>query len=367
MEDKKKMNIAFAAINPYLEDNIIENVQKEIKGQDMISYGDRNIYPNYLDGLYEGVSVLKSIINGLSDYVCGENVAISLPEYQEMINKDGETVEDVIKQMATSFLEYGGYAINIIRNRIGGIAGVYVLDFKNVRSNKNNTQFYYSSDWANRSVGRVKSTTYPVFDPDDKTQASSILYVKNDKKTTYPNPSWCGAVISAEILKHINEFHLNSLYNGLSSDYLVNFCNGSPTPEAQEEIEDLWNEKFQGWSNGGRQILAFNPDFQHRVQIEAIPQNNYIDKFNAIEKTSKQDIFTAFRCHPVLFGLPTESSGFNDQDFSEAFKLANKTVVLPIQKLIKRTFEKIFGKKEVIQIEPYKIDWTDDEKTELVK
>lgn len=363
----EKLSVKFAAIDPYIQDNIIENIQKEIKGQEMVQYGDKNIYPNYVDNLFESVSCLKSIIIGLADYICGENVTISLPQYQETINNDGETIEDVVKQMAQSYVEYGGFALNVVRNRIGGIAGVYCLDFKNVRSDKKNTKFYYSEDWANKSLGRIKNVVYPAFDPNDKTQASSILYVKNDKKTTYPSPMWGGATMSAEILKHINEFHLNSIYNGLSSDYVVNFNAGQPTPEAQEEIEDTWSEKFTGFQNGGRQILSFNPDIQHRTQIEPIPQSNYIDKFNAIEKTSKQDIYSAFRCHPVLFGLPTENSGFNDQDFQEAFKLVNKTVVLPIQKVIKRAFEKLFQEKEVIEIEPFNIDWSEDANDELVK
>lgn len=364
--ENKKLNIAFAAIDPYIQDNIIENVQKEIKGKEMIEYGDRNRYPQYIDNLYESVSVLKSIITGMVDYICGENISISKQEYSFCLNKDGETVEDIARQIATSYVEYGGVAVNIVRNRLGGVAGVYVLDFKNVRSDKKNTKFYYSDDWS-KSYGRIKTVTYPAFNPEDKTQASSILYVKNDKKTTYPSPSWGGAVISAEILKHINEFNLNSLYNGLSSDYIINMNAGIPTDEVKEEIEEAFNEKYTGFQNGGRTMICYNPDFQHRTVVEAIPQNDFINKYNAIRENSIKDIYSAFRCHPVLFGLPTENSGFNDQDFQEAFKLTNKTVILPIQKIIKRIFETIFGEKEVINIEPFKIDWTEDEQTEVVE
>ena len=360
MEDKKKMNIAFAAINPYIEDNIIENVQKEIKGQDMISYGDKNIYPNYLYGLYENVSVLKSIINGISG--CFKNIEIHKPEYQERINDNGDTIEDVVRQLIIDYCTYGGFALNIVRNRIGGIAGVYNLDFKNIRSDKKNTKFYYSEDWANRSLGRVKSITYPAFDPDDSKQASSIYYYKSEKYKTYPSPIWGGSVKAAEVLSHISDFHLNSLYNGLSSDYIVNLNNGQPTPEAQEEIEDNWSEKFNGWQNGGRQILSFNPDFQHRTTIEAIPQNNFIDRYNALEKNSKQDIYCAFNISPAILGLPSEGTGFNDNDINESWKLANEFVFQPILKIVKRAFEKIFGELDVVTIEPLEIDWSTDKK-----
>ena len=361
----EKLNVAFAAINPYLEDNIIENVQKEIKGQEMIQYGDKNIYPNYLYGLYESVSTLKSIINGISGSF--HNIAINKSEYAESINEKGETIEDIIKQIIIDYCLYGGFALNIVRNRIGGIAGIYNLDFKCVRSNKKNTEFYYSEFWADKSYGRVKYTTYPAFDPNDSKQATSIFYYNCDKYRTYPSPVWGGAVKSAECLSHISDFHLNSLYNGLSSDYIINLNAGTPTPEAQEEIEDSFSEKFTGWQNGGRQILSFNPDFQHRTTIEAIPQSDFVDRYNALEKGCKQDIYCAFSVSPVLFGLPAEGLGFSDQDIQESFKLAKALVFEPILKMVKRSFEKIFGEKEVITIEMIDIDWTKDEDSELVK
>lgn len=356
----EKLNVAFAAINPYIEDNIIENTQKEIKGKEMVEFGDRNIYPNYLYDLYENVSVLKSIINGISG--CFHNIDINKPEYQKQINDNGDTIEDVVKQIIIDYCIYGGFALNVVRNRMGSIAGIYNLDFKNIRSNKKNTKFYYSEDWAKKSLGRIQNVVYPAFNPDDVKQASSIYYYKNEKYKTYPSPTWGGSVKSAECLKHIAEFHLNSLYNGLSSDYIVNMNAGQPTPEAQEEIEDNWSEKFNGWQNGGRQILSFNPDFAHRTTIESIPQNGFIDRYNALEKSSKQDIYCSFNISPAILGLPSENTGFNDNDINESWKIANALVFEPILKIVKRTFEKIFGELDIVTIEPIGIDWGTDDK-----
>ena len=355
--DNKKINVIFAAIDPYIEDNIIKNVQKEIKGQDFIQYGDKNLFPQYLHDLYENVSTLKSVINGISDYVVGENVIINLPQYSERINDNLETIEDIIRQIAIDLELYGGFALNIVRNKLGGIAAIYNLDFRNIRSNKKNTKFYYSEDWT-KSYGRLKTTVYPKFDLNGK-DANSIFYYKLDNYSTYPNPNWNGAIVSAEILKHIGEFHLNSLYNGLASDYIVNFNSGIPADDQKEEIEENWNDKFGGFNNASRTMLSFNQDIQHRTTIDAIPQNNFIDKYNAMEKSSKLDIYTAFRCAPALFGLPNENTGFNDNDLEQSFKIMNNTVVLPLQKAIKRCFEQIFGEKEVITIEPLTISFSE--------
>ena len=363
--ENNKMNVAFAALDPYLEDNIIENNQKEIKGKEMIEYGDRNIYPNYLYDLYENVSVVKSIVNGISG--CFSNITINLPEYQKQINDNGDTIEDVVKQIIIDYSIYGGFALNIVRNRLGGIAGIYNLDYKNIRSDKKNAKFYYSEDWANKSLGRIKNTSYPAFNPDDKEQLSSIYYYKDEKYKTYPSPRWGGSVKSAEILKHIAEFHLNSLYNGLSSDYIVNMNAGVPADDIKEEIEENFNERFTGWQNGGRAMLSWNSDFSHRTTVEAIPQNSFIDRYNALEKSAKQDIYCSFNISPAILGLPSENTGFNDNDINESWKLANALVFQPILKMVKRAFEKIFSQKEVVTIEPISIDWKKDEDNENVK
>lgn len=362
---ENKMNFNFSAIDRYVEDNIIENNQKEIKGQKLIQYGDKNIYPNYLYDLYVNVSIIKSLVDSASN--CFSNITINKTEFQKQINENGDTIEDVVRQIIKDYLIYGGYALNIVRNRIGGIAGIYNLDFKCVRSDKKNTEFYYSEKWADKSLGRVKMLTYPKFNPDDKKQASSILYVKNEKYNTYPSPKWSGAVKSAEILKHIAEFHLNSLFNGLTSDYIVNMNAGVPSDEIKEEVEEMFNERFTGYQNGGRTMISWNPDFQHRATVEAIPQNSFIDRYNALEKSSKEDIYTSFGINPAILGLPTETTGFSDQDIKESWKLANAMVFQPLLKVIKSTFEKIFGELNVITIEVLAIDWTNTGEEDIIE
>lgn len=360
-----KICVAFAAIDKYLESNIITNEQKEIKTKDIVEYGTKNIYPYYLKDLVEGVSVLKSIINGIADYACGAEIALDVPILNKQINSTPETVEDLVRKMVLSLETYGGFALNILRNAFGDIAEIYCLDFRCIRSDKKNTKFYYSTEWADKGISRVMATTYPAFDANDKTQASSIYYYKGGEYATYPTPVWGGSVVSAECLKHINEFNLNSLWNSLSSDYIVNFNNGTPSDEEKEEIVENFNSKHTSFANAGRAMMSFNDNYDARTTVEAIPQSNFLDRYNSLYQTSIKDIFTAFRAHPAIFGLPTENTGFNDSDLREGFKLFNRTVVLPVQKLIKRTFERIFGVEDVMEIEPLDIDFDGEELVEV--
>lgn len=346
--ENKQVKISFAAIDRVVTDNIVENIQKEIKGRDMVEYGDKNIYPNYIYDLYQNVSVLHSIVNGISN--CFNDITINKEEFKVQINERGDTIEDVAKQILIDLELYGGFALNIVRNVSGGIAGIYNLDFKRIRSNKKNTKFYYSEDWANKSLGRVKTTVYPKYDPNDKEEKNSIYYYKNDRYATYPSPVWCGAVKDAEVLNNISLFNLNSLHNGLSSDYMINFNQGKPTEEDQAEIEEMFDEKYAGFQNA-RPMLSFNPDLQHRTTVEAIPQNGFADKYAALERTSMQNIYCAFNISPVLLGLPSENVGFNDNDINESWRIAEQLVFKPLLKTVKRTFEYIFQQPDVVDIE----------------
>ena len=51
----------------------------------------------------------------------------------------------------------------------------------------------------------------------------------------------------------------------------------------------------------------------------------------------------------------TESKGFAQEEFEQAFKLYNRTVVRPIQQIIVQTFKKIF-EGDYITITPFSLD-----------
>lgn len=362
----EKQALSFAAINPYVATNIVSSKEEEIKGREFITWGTQNKYPQYLWNLTQDVTLLRTIINGLANYVVGENIIVNYTPWAISVNKNGDTIEDIIRNIALDYGRYGGFAINVLRNKMGGVAEIYYLDFKNLRSDKKNEFFFYSEDW-DKSYGRVRYNTYPKFRTNGK-EGSSIFYYKNSYNTVYPMALYAGdGCLAAETERGINEFHLNSIKNGFSSNVIINFNNGRPTEEMQEEIEKNLNEKFGGFTNAGRMMVAFNDNKDNAVTIQKIDAADFGERYQALSKNCKQELYSAFQSHPVLFGLPTEDTGFNSQDFSEAFKVFNKTVILPIQKIVKSSFEKILGQKEAITIEPFSIDWTEDENNELVK
>lgn len=368
----KKANFSFAAINPYAESNIISPKEKQYTGKDYVEWGDGNLYPEFLQALYDNVPTLKSIIDGCVDYTVGNNITI-FPLNDSLapgtMNVKGDTIAEQVRDVAGDCFQAGGFALQVIRNGFGGIAEVHYTDIGFLRSNKENTVFYYSENW--NKGGRKDVVVYPAFIPnldwnalseeERNRHASSILYVKRSNKRTYPVPCYAAAVKACEIERCIDDFHLNAINNGFTGSYIINFNNGVPDDKIKEEIEDSFNEKFSGHENAGRIGFSWNPNKESATTIEKVEVEDFGEKYKSLESNSRQKIFTAFRANPNLFGIPTESLGFSSEEYESAFRLFNRTMIRPVQMMIADAYDKIYGQKGVLTIEPFSLEETTKE------
>lgn len=352
---ENKIQVAFAAIDKDYETYIPSFEEREtIKSY--VSYGKDNNIPDYLYGLYTDVSTLKTIINGTADYVCGDDVICNIKGFETEVNTKGDTIRELIKLCARDWLIYGGFAIQIIRNKVGEVRELYYMDFRYLRSSKKNEVFYYSEEYNRKYARSSKTVIYPKFIRENKNDSSSILYVTNEKSKTYPTPSYSGALKACEIEKNIDTYHLSSLENGFGGSYVLNFLNGIPTDEQKAEIEKNVNEKFCGSSNAGRVLINFANGKDNATTLDKLDVDDFGEKYKAAAERAKQQIFTAFRAIPALFGDVTATTGFNSQEFTESFKVFNRTVVKSISDTIIESIDKIFGIKNSVTITPFTLE-----------
>ena len=362
----KKASFSFAAINQYVEDYIVRPTEKVLSGRDLVEWGTRNAYPDYLLELYNNVPTLRSIINGNIDYIAGDDVSI-MPlqaEYtnQEM-NRRGDSIREQVKDIAKDFEIYGGFALQVIRNLAGEIAEIYYMDMRYLRTNKDGNVFYYSEKWSksNREV-----LVYPAFmpnldwgrlsDEERNRHASSILFVKNVHTQVYPAPLYAASVKACEIERQIDEFHLADIDNHFVSSAIINFNNGDPGQEMKEEIERELNEKFTGAKNGGRIMVSWNKNKESATDIVEFEVKDFGERYKALSEHSRTQIFTAFRAIPLLFGLTSEANtGFSTEEFEQSFKLYNRTQIQPVQRLICDAYDKIYGQRGVLTIKPFSL------------
>ena len=365
--NSRRSAFSFAAIDSYLETNIVSPVEKVLAGRDMVEWGTRNAYPDYLLDLYNNVPTLRSIINGNIDYVAGDDVTI-MPLQEEFTNQEmnmrGDTIREQVKDIAKDFEIYGGFALQVIRNLAGEVAEVYYIDMRYLRTNKEGDVFYYSEKWGKSS--RTDMVVYPAFlpkieweklsDEERNRHASSILFVKNIHTQVYPAPLYAASVKACEIERLIDEFHLSDINNHFVSSAIINFNNGDPGQEIKSEIERGFNEKFCGASNGGRVAFSWNPNKESATDIVEFKMEDFGERYKALSQHSRTQIFTSFRAIPLLFGLTSEANtGFSTEEFEQSFKLYNRTQIQPVQRMICDTYDKIYGQRGVLTIRPFSL------------
>ena len=362
-----RARISFAAIDPYIDTNIISPVEKFVPAKDLMEWGTRNSYPDYLLDLYNNVPTLRAIINGNIDFIAGDDVSI-LPLTQHLLNgimnNRGDHIREQIKDISKDYEIYGGFALQIIRNLIGEVAEVYYIDMRFLRTNKEGNVFYYCEDWS-KSV-RKDVVVYPAFMPnlnwdalDDEARnrnASSILYVKNVHAQVYPAPLYAASIKACEIERLIDDFHLSDINNHFVSSAIINFNNGIPDDDVKEQIEREFTEKFCGASNGGRTAFSWNPNKESATDIVEFEVKDFGERYKTLSDHSRQQIFTAFRANPNLFGIPTEGNGFANEQYAESFKLYNRTPIKPVQRMIADAYDKIYGQPKVLTIVPFSMD-----------
>ena len=372
-DETRRVGFSFAAIDTYVETNIVLPTEKVISGRDMVQWGTKNVYPDYLLDLYNNVPTLRSIINGNIDYVAGDEISI-VPLQEEytnqQMNRRGDTIREQVKDIAKDFEIYGGFALQVIRNLAGEVAEIYYIDMRFLRTNKEGNVFYYSEKW--NKGGRTDVIIYPAFmpnldwesltDAEKNRHASSILFVKNVHTQVYPAPLYAASVKACEIERQIDDFHLSDINNHFVSSAIINFNNGDPGDEMKKEVEATLNEKFSGAVNGGRIMCSWNKNRESATDIREFKVEDFGERYKSLSQHSRTQIFTAFRAIPLLFGLTSEANtGFSTEEFEQSFKLYNRTQIKPVQDMICGAYERIYGQMGVLSIKPFSLSGETEE------
>ena len=313
-------------------------------GNRWVNYGKDNLYPEFLWSLYLNSSTHSAIIDGKVDYIVGEG----------LVSGDKQKLK-LLKRITFDHQLYGGFALQLVYNSINEISKVIPLDFSRCRVNKDLTKVYYSNKWT-RNGG--KPVEYDIYDPtNDKPKTTEIYYFRGDKtRSIYPIPSYIGGTQSIETSIEIQNFHLNAIRNNFAVSAIINMV-GDPTDDEREQFSTNLRENFTGTNESSNFLTMWNETKEDAVTITRLETDKADEKFERLSKDVKENIFISHRVvSGALFGLVSESTGFNSTEYQESFKLFNKTVILPTQNLLIDCLTEIYGVEE--EIIPFKIELT---------
>jgi len=318
---------------------------EERKGQGYIQYGANNDYPDYLLNLYKESSKHGAIIKGKSNYIYGKG--FNFPK-DLMANTQGETFNNIFKKAVKDDELFSGYYLQIIYNLEGKIKDVYHLDFKKVRTNKEQNCFYVKNDWQDN---REKARAYPAFSGAyNKDNPSQVLFVKqyNPGDEIYPTPNYYQALNYIESDVQVSRHILGNAKDGFVATTAINLNNGEPNEEQKEQVEKDIKKKFTG-SEGDRVLLFFNKSKDTAAEVIPLSQTMLTkEDFTNINNLIQQEIFAGHQItSPMLFGIKTEGQLGGSSEIRDSYEIFNNTYVNERQQQHEEVFNKLLSFKGV--------------------
>jgi hypothetical protein len=315
-----------------------------------VTYGDQNDFQQYLVELYQESPVHSALINSISFMISGDGLTSSISSVVSEVNR--LELEKLTPLCALDLKLQGGFCIEVIwsldRSRP---AKVNHLPFENIRlgvSDENDEVcgIWYSRDWSDTRKKKNIPEYIPFFDVDKKdNEARQVLYVSTMSVGSiyYPKPDYFGALNYVELARHIGEYHINNILNGLFPSFIINFANGVPSPERQNQIKRNWENMISGVRNSGKFIMTFNEDQNRTPKIDAFPLSDADKQYQFLsEETTKQIMYAHRVTSPLLFGIRDSSGlGSNSDEIKSSYHIFNMQVIQPYQKMIETAFNTI--------------------------
>jgi DNA-binding MarR family transcriptional regulator len=357
---------------------------KEVKNKDWILYGEDNLYPEYLLYLYNKSARHGAIINSKTKYICGsgleksQNIAGGFNNWEEdvngvkikhaacIVNRDGETMLDILEKSQKDVEIFGGFRWAIIKNRLGQVLEIYHVDFYKFRKDKDSDGFWYKDDWSKRG----EATFHNSFDPNDNVDPNTQIFAYNEYRPGcdyYPMPGYIGCNNYIEVDVEISKFHLSSIKNGLTPSKMIQFYTGEPEENKKKAVERRFREKFAGSENAGKFILVFNSSKEKSVDVNDLSGSQNDKMFDILEKTVEQNIITGHEVvSPMLFGIKTEGQLGGNNEIRTAYEIFINTYGKPKQTKLLRVvnyFGELMGKGcdyGIKQLDPVRIVISDE-------
>jgi hypothetical protein len=116
---------------------------------------------------------------------------------------------------------------------------------------------------------------------------------------------------------------------------MINFNNGQPTEDEQNDIERRVGNKLQG-TKGKKWLISFNDDSSQATTIESLPISEASEQYKFLSEEATRKILIGHKVtSPILFGIKDNTGlGNNADEIKTASQLWDNLVIKPLQNLL---------------------------------
>ena len=301
---------------------------KEKKGVDggYIKYGENNDYPEYIVDLYNKSSKHSAIIKSKVHYITGNGWS-GEPDAQAFIDKANrvESLNDLTRKVSLDVEIFGGAYLEVIWDLAGNIAELWHCDYVKIRTNKDNTQYWYKEDWKDN---KVKPLVVAAFNPKQPT-GKQILYIKEYRPNIgiYGLPSYFAALNYIESDIEVSKHILGNAQTGFSASKLITLPNGEPNDEEKRNVDNRLRKTYSG-ADGKKYMIAFVNDISRKPVVDDLGTSDLTkEDFGRVDELIQTNIFSGHQVTtPSIMGI------------AEAGKLGSRTEMRDGYEIFKNTY-----------------------------
>jgi hypothetical protein len=315
-----------------------------------VTLGEANLFSNYLIDLYYASPVHSALTMSISFMIAGKEIKSNNPAAQREI--DRLKLNTIRRPIALDAKMQGGYYLEVIWSvDRSTIAKINHLPYENCRLAVANEEdiisgIYYSKDWSDTRKKKNIPTFIPMYNPTTKAEEpSQVLFVgvMTPGSAYYPKPDYYSAINYIEITRDISEFYRAFLSNGMAPSYFLHMNNGIPDPEEQMAIRRNW-ETMVGAKKAGKVVFTFNESADRAPRLDLVPMSDADKQWQELSVQSRENILAAHRVtSPLLFGIRDAGGlGSNADEMKSAYRIFNRNIIEPYQKIITDSLEEIF-------------------------
>lgn len=307
-----------------------------------INYGQKNDYPDYLNDLFNKSAKHNAIIKSKVHYISGNGWSggDDSAKFISKVNRN-ESLDDITRKISTDIEIFGGAYLEIIWNVLGQIAEIWHIDFTKIRTNKDNTQFWYKKDWKDN---KEEAQLIEAFNPTLEGRTKQILFVKEYRPNigVYPLPSYFGALNYIEADVEVSKHVLGNAQTGFSASKLITLPNGEPTDEEKEQIDQQIRDSYSG-ADGKKFMIAFVNDQTRKPIVDDLGTSDLTkEDFGRVDTLIQTNIYSGHQITtPSIFGIAIEGKLGNRTEMRDGYEIFKNTYINAKQMFLESIINKL--------------------------
>jgi len=311
-ESVENVNVHVVNLASYVKPNINESMQNM-----WIEYGDDNDYYGWLIARYKNSTTNNSIINNTSRLITGRGLyALDShrrpQDYAQMKAlfkpRDLKAVAKNLKMLGTGVFQC------VFNKNHTKVRKVTAVKTKLVRPEKCNEDgdieaYYFCNDWSDtiKNVPR----RIPKFGTSKENIEFLVIGEDSIDLKYFSEVDYQACLPYCVLEEEISDYLINDTQNSFSGTKVVNYNNGIPSIEKQEEVASKTTAKLTG-SKGMRVIVAFNDNAESKTTIDDIPLNDAPAHYKYLSDECQAKILNNHNVvSSYIVGITPEGQGFS--------------------------------------------------------